>query len=60
MKRDITETDFGYSINSSQLVTYRPDIGEEKVLLDEADLGTGIETAAPLPDGSAILLSGYD
>lgn len=60
MKRDITETDFGYSINSSQLVTYRPDIGEEKVLLDEADLGTGIETAAPLPDGSVILLSGYD
>lgn len=60
MKRDISETDFGYNVNSSRLVAYRPDTGEEKVLLDEADMGTRIETAAPLPDGSVILLSGYD
>lgn len=58
LKRKYTETSFGYSLGGGQVFTYNADTGEENLLLDQEEMGRKIVAAAPLKDGSVIVLNG--
>lgn len=55
MKRESVKRDNGMlSIDSGQLIAYHPDTGEEKVLLDEAEMGESVAAATPVSGGAVI------